>query len=400
MLLPSLKSTVSVLSLLSCLGLALVIATPSSKGAQERVTPPSQTQDTRRAVSPSNESSEILRRTRTSSASKTSSGPAILNHPIIAPDKAQEVNAVSSVETKTTREMKSQKRTPSGKTTARADGEKIERRRNARRTSTSKATKRTQVKSQRRKSRVARRAPKAKRLYIERRSKRLTQKPKQLKPKFAQRIKTKKLKTIKPSPKDNCKSVDEIKRNVSCIVERLQTKYRSIKSMTATFTQTYTYAVYQRTQTSTGKVFLKSPGRMRWDYKTPSSKVFVADGKNLWVYEPEKNQAYQRSLKDSEIPIAIRFLMGEGNLLKEFEPTFKSATPTTVTVELTPKVPTTKYKRLTMVISRADHMVQETTIIDPVNNTNRVQFKRIKLNGNLPDAGFKFEPPKGVNVVR
>lgn len=200
--------------------------------------------------------------------------------------------------------------------------------------------------------------------------------------------------------KHDCATTKAMQENVECVIDKLQKKYRSVKSMSANFKQTYTYAVYQRKQISEGNVFLKSPGRMRWDYRTPSTKVFVADGESLWVYEPDKNQAYQRLLKESQLPIAIRFLMGEGDLLKAFKPTFESASVKTVTVRLVPKKPTTKYKELAMVINRSDFMVQETTIVDSVNNTNQVRFSNVRLNLELPDSGFKFVPPANVTILR
>ena len=200
--------------------------------------------------------------------------------------------------------------------------------------------------------------------------------------------------------KDGCTTIKAMEKNVECVIEKLQQKYRSVKSMSANFKQTYTYAVYQRKQISEGKVFLKSPGRMRWDYRTPTTKVFVADGETLWVYEPDKNQAYQRLLKESQLPIAIRFLMGQGDLLKAFKPTFESASVKTVTVRLVPKKPTTKYKELAMVINRSDFMVQETTIVDSVNNTNQVRFSKVRLNLDLPESGFRFVPPPNVTILR
>ena len=197
-----------------------------------------------------------------------------------------------------------------------------------------------------------------------------------------------------------CDTVEDMKSNVECVIEKIQRKYRTMQSMTATFKQTYTYAVYQRTQVSSGKVFLKSPGRMRWDYKSPTPKVFVADGKTLWVYEPTKNQAYQRPLTDSQLPVAIRFLMGQGDLLAEFLPAFESANDQQIVVRLTPKKPTTEYKSLSLVINRSDYMVRETTIKDSVNNTNRVQFSNPVLKLDLPDVGFQFVPPEGVTILR
>ena len=188
--------------------------------------------------------------------------------------------------------------------------------------------------------------------------------------------------------------------NIQCVVEQLQRTYQTANTLLADFEQIYTYSVYQRTQTSKGRLFIKKPGKMRWDYSSPETKVFVSNGDVLWVYEPSKAQAYKRPLKDAELPIAIRFLMGEGNLLDEFSAKLGTVTDTTITAILTPKQTKTQYKELRLVVNRKDFMVVETLITDPVNNTNRVRFSALKTNESLPDRGFEFTPPKGVKVVR
>ena len=68
-----------------------------------------------------------------------------------------------------------------------------------------------------------------------------------------------------------------------------------------------------------GKVFLKSPGRMRWDYKGLHPRYLWQTAKPSGV-RTNQNQAYQRPLTDSQLPVAIRFLMGQGDLLAEFLP--------------------------------------------------------------------------------
>ncbi|MGB0647376.1 MAG: outer membrane lipoprotein carrier protein LolA, partial [Bradymonadia bacterium] len=113
----------------------------------------------------------------------------------------------------------------------------------------------------------------------------------------------------------NCQNADGAIADPVCVIMKLQHLYKTARSITAHFSQNYTYAVYKRTQKSSGRLFLKKPGLMRWDYRKPETKVFVSNGDDLWVYEPNKNQAHRKSLRESEIPIAISFLMGEGNLL-------------------------------------------------------------------------------------
>ena len=221
--------------------------------------------------------------------------------------------------------------------------------------------------------------------------------PPNISPKAATQTSTPLGQLKKPDPE--CEDGQGRFNDATCVVKKVQSIYQSASSMTATFKQEYTYAVYQRTQLSTGQLFLKKPGRMRWDYKTPQSKVFVSNGDVLWVYEPEKNQAYKKSLEDSELPIAISFLMGKGNLLNAFIPTIDGVTDETVTLVLKPIKTSRHYKQLKLVVNRSSFMVKQTTILDPANNTNTVTFSNLVVDVPLPVSGFEFTPPKGVNIL-
>ena len=137
---------------------------------------------------------------------------------------------------------------------------------------------------------------------------------------------------------------------------------------------------------------------MRWDYRKPETKVFVSNGDDLWVYEPNKNQAHRKSLRESEIPIAISFLMGEGNLLDEFTPNLVSVADS-ITLDLKPKQPSRHYKQLELQVDSKTFMVTQTTIIDQANNRNTVQFFNLKVNQHLPSSGFEFIPPEGVKIL-
>ena len=226
--------------------------------------------------------------------------------------------------------------------------------------------------------------------------------PNQAQPKMVVKVSTAtapkltKVQTARPACENKLGQI----KDATCVVKKLQAIYQKASSMTATFTQAYTYAVYQRTQISSGALFLKKPGRMRWDYKEPQSKVFVSNGDDLWVYEPEKNQAYKKSLHNAELPIAISFLMGKGNLLDEFKPALGAVTPDTITVNLMPLKASRHYKELKLTINRGSFIVIKSSIVDPANNTNTVTFANVVIDATLPDSGFEFSPPEGVNVLR
>lgn len=188
--------------------------------------------------------------------------------------------------------------------------------------------------------------------------------------------------------------------DVKAVVDGIQTFYADAQDLQASFTQRYTYLVYDRTQVSNGIVYFKKPGMMRWDYQQPQPKVFVADGQTLWVYEPTENQAFKRKLADAQLPVALTFMSGKGKLLEEFDAKLlPSKDAAAYVVELIPKRHAGDYKSLRLTVDAKTYAVTASTVVDPVGNTNALTFTDVKTNVGLPDAGFKFRPPDGVRIV-
>ena len=187
---------------------------------------------------------------------------------------------------------------------------------------------------------------------------------------------------------------------VGQILESVQKFYGRTLDLKAKFTQTYSYKIYGRTQVSQGRVFFKKPGMMRWDYRQPVPKVFVADGENLWIYEPQENQYFKRALSSSQLPIALSFMSGEGDLASEFDVKLMAESAETYTLELLPRKDASDYQSLVLEVEKTTFAVRSSTVVDPVGNTNKLVFDRMVVNSGLPDAGFKFTAPDGVREVK
>lgn len=183
------------------------------------------------------------------------------------------------------------------------------------------------------------------------------------------------------------------------IADKVQKVYDEVRDFSASFTQEYTSVSMGSTRSSTGRVFFKKPGKMRWDYAGPNERYMISDGSQLWVYEPEFAQYYNQSLVDSQLPSALRFLMGEGNLKDEFAIRIRSQDDTKITLELVPKQRSSQFARLHFVVDAQGFNVLETTVFDALGNTNRLRFNDIKQNSGLPDSGFHFAPPAGTTRV-
>lgn len=184
------------------------------------------------------------------------------------------------------------------------------------------------------------------------------------------------------------------------ILTGIQKFYSNISEFQADFTQIFTYKIYGRKKISTGKVFFKKPGKMRWDYEAPTKRLFIADGEVLWVYEPEEAQVFKRSLSSAQLPVALRFMKGEGELTKDFNIAEPKKEEERYTLILTPKIPSGEYQELQLVVDRKTFEVKSSILVDPTGNTNHIQFADIKVNTGLPESGFSFVPPQGVRVIK
>jgi outer membrane lipoprotein carrier protein len=188
------------------------------------------------------------------------------------------------------------------------------------------------------------------------------------------------------------------------VAKRVQKFYKKTKDYHAGFEQTYTDAAAGEKKKSTGKVYFKKPGKMRWDYFKDDGngrkKVLVSDGANFWIYEYEFKQVFKKCLGESQLPTSLKFLMGQGELLKEFNASFAaSSTADEPVLEMIPKEPTSKYTKLIFELDPKTFQVNQTTIYDPYGNSNEIRFSKAKINKNLPDSGFDFEPPKGARLL-
>lgn len=185
------------------------------------------------------------------------------------------------------------------------------------------------------------------------------------------------------------------------LMGRVQKYYDSTRDLHARFEQQLTSPA-RSPQKAGGDVWLKKPGKMRWDYTTPEKKLMVSDGATLWVYEPEDEQAFKQSLKDNALPAQVSFLLGEGKLANEFDPSYTTLDglgANEVALKMVPKTGTAAYRYLVFVVDQKSGMVTQTVIYDQAGGTNRLKFADVKQNGGVDDGKFKFAPPGGTKIL-
>src|ERR1700719_4201278 len=104
--------------------------------------------------------------------------------------------------------------------------------------------------------------------------------------------------------------------NVNTVARQVDDRYNHLQTLAADFTEIYQGSGMERTES--GRLWLKKPGKMRWEYRSPEEKLFVGDGRDGWLYLPAAKQVRKSSMKkldDLRSPLA--FLLGKTKLEKE-----------------------------------------------------------------------------------
>src|SRR5258705_8606905 len=103
------------------------------------------------------------------------------------------------------------------------------------------------------------------------------------------------------------------------LAQALQRRYDAIRDFSADFVHTYQGGVLRKRLTERGRMLIKKPGKMRWDYSAPEQKQFVSDGVKIYSYLPEDKQVFVGSVpREDEATTPTLFLTGKGNLTRDF----------------------------------------------------------------------------------
>jgi outer membrane lipoprotein carrier protein len=189
-------------------------------------------------------------------------------------------------------------------------------------------------------------------------------------------------------------------KNDDQVVDNLQRSYDSAVDFTADFRQETELKTINRTLKAWGKVSFKRPGKMLWRYEEPKGQWVLADGQNLYFYQPEQGQVLKSPLKNafrSDVPLT--FLLGIGNLKRDFKVTSKGMEDGQHLLHLGPKDGSKGVDEVVLGVDPQTFAISWARIRDPGGNLTTVRFTNMRRGVGLNDALFKPQFPNGVDVV-
>lgn len=190
--------------------------------------------------------------------------------------------------------------------------------------------------------------------------------------------------------------------DVKTLAQAVDAHYNHLRSLEAEFTEIYRGAGMERTET--GTLWLKKPGKMRWEYRSPREKLFVSDGKDAWFYVPDDRQARKtaaKKLDDVRSPLA--FLLGKTKLEKELQglslaSDVIASQPGGIVLRGVPQSLADRVSEILLEVT-ADHRIARIVIQEADGAATEYDFRDIKEDVAIGDGRFDFRPPAGTETV-
>lgn len=188
-------------------------------------------------------------------------------------------------------------------------------------------------------------------------------------------------------------------------LQALEAFLRQVQSGQARFTQTVTAPERDgqpaRVTRSSGDFAFERPGKFRFDYRKPFPQQIVGDGKTLWVYDEDLNQATSRNQQQAldETPAAI---LSSARTRAELEKTFQlQNAPEADGLQWVIATPKTSDGALRSVrIGFKDNTLAALDIEDNFAQHSALRFENFAVNPTIPPATFRFTPPKDADVIQ
>ena len=183
-------------------------------------------------------------------------------------------------------------------------------------------------------------------------------------------------------------------------LDAIQRQYEKVSTFEADFTQRSYVKMMNQTQSIKGTVKIKKPGKMKWVYGAPDTQILISDGKNLWLYVPEEEQATKvpvESIYSSNTPAL--FLAGKGKLTRSFNVESVSQENQNILVTLVPKNEDQGLARLILHADKKNYQITGSTVYDKLGNKTEIRFSRIRINREIPEEQFQLRTPPGVEIL-
>jgi len=185
------------------------------------------------------------------------------------------------------------------------------------------------------------------------------------------------------------------------ILDRMEAQYTD-KSFKAEFAQESTLKAMDISDFATGKMYVRYPGMMRWEYEKPEVQVIITDAKKLWIYRPADNQVMTGSapafFSDGK---GASFLSDIKLVRQKFKISLEPSQDNFFyELKLQPSEKTLDVTDIRMSVTKNTFTVIRIITYNSYGDENRIELINHQFNVKLDDQLFSFDIPPGTDVLQ
>jgi len=185
------------------------------------------------------------------------------------------------------------------------------------------------------------------------------------------------------------------------LLQEVEANYTKSLTISADFTQVNEDAAMGKKKSSSGKIFVKRPSKIRWETIKPESNLLVSDGTRLWYYTPpfdegERGQVVEKKSSQIQSKLANALLSGSFSVARDM--TIKQKSPSTFL--LTPKPGTAgTVTQAAIEVDPDKKLIQKVILNHKGGNHSEISLSKIELGASLSDDLFVFHAPPNTDKV-
>lgn len=173
---------------------------------------------------------------------------------------------------------------------------------------------------------------------------------------------------------------------------------KGLKGLDGQFTQQVFDARGKLKESSSGKVAVSAPRLFRWEYVKPYPQLIVADGRKVWVYDPDLQQVSVRpqGAEEQNSPLAV--LVDPSRLDAQFVVKDSGTADGLNWLSLTPKAGNDAGLRSAR-LGFGNSGLVKMHFVDARGQRTEISFAGWKRNPSFAAGTFKYIKPKGVDLI-
>jgi len=184
----------------------------------------------------------------------------------------------------------------------------------------------------------------------------------------------------------------------SALADPVADYFSSLDNFRASFSQRVIDSGGEQIQNSSGQVWIQRPGRFRWAYQIPYRQLIVADGKQLWTYDEDLEQATVKAIDEGLSSTPAMLLSGYRPLSEVVSWTEDPDNDAYRWYRLTPKETDAAVEQVRIGFDKQGELAL-IEVQDDFGNHTRISFTNARRNIKLDSGLFKLQLPEGTDII-